>query len=82
MSERVRIDVDGRPLEADAGTSVLAALWNAGVLTLRRSATGEPRGPLCGMGTCFECRVTIDGVPHRRACTEIVGDGMQVRTRD
>ncbi len=44
-------------------------------VTLRRSATGEPRGPLCGMGTCFECRVTIDGVPHRRSCAEIVRDG-------
>jgi NADPH-dependent 2,4-dienoyl-CoA reductase/sulfur reductase-like enzyme len=36
------------------------------------------------MGICFECRVTIDGVPHRRACTEIVPAAeapMRVETR-
>ena len=26
------------------------------------SVSGEPRAPLCGMGICYECRVTIDGV--------------------
>ena len=82
MADRVRIRVDGRPLEAEEGTSVLAALWNAGVVFLRRSVTGGPRGPLCGMGTCFECRVTIDGVPHQRACSVAVREGMQVRTGD
>jgi predicted molibdopterin-dependent oxidoreductase YjgC len=80
MSERVRLIVDGRPLEAEAGSSVLAVLWNAGVRTLRTSVAGEERGPLCGMGTCFECGVTIDGVAHRRSCLETVRDGMEVRT--
>ena len=80
VAEPVRIEVDGRLIEAEPGTSLLAALWNAGVLALRRSPSGEARGPLCGMGTCFECRVTIDGVPDRRACAESVRDGMKVRT--
>lgn len=34
----------------------------------RRSVTGEARAPLCGMGICFECRVTINGQPHSRSC--------------
>ena len=81
MAERVRIRVDGEPIEADAGASVLVALWNAGVRAVRVSVSGEPRGPLCGMGVCFECRVTIDGLPQRRACLETVRDGLSVRTR-
>jgi len=81
MAERVRIRVDGEPLEVDAGASVLVALWNAGVRAVRVSVSGEPRGPLCGMGVCFECRVTIDGLPQRRACLETVRDGLSVRTR-
>ena len=80
MAKRVRISVDGRTIEAEAGATLLAALWNAGLVSLRRSVTGEARGALCGMGTCFECRVSVDGVPHRRACAEPVRDGMQVRT--
>ena len=78
MPERVRFTVDGQPAEADAGVSLLAALWNAGRRAVRTSVGGEPRGPLCGMGTCFECRVTIDGEPHRRSCLEPVREGMAV----
>jgi len=81
MAERIRIRVDGEPLEADAGSSVLAALWNAGVRAARVSVGGEARGPLCGMGVCMECRTTIDGLPQRRACLELVREGMEVRTR-
>ncbi|KAA0256001.1 (2Fe-2S)-binding protein [Acidobacteria bacterium ACD] len=80
MAERVRLLVDGRPVEAEPGTTLLAALWNEGILPLRSSVAGDARGALCGMGTCFECRVTVDGVPHRRACQEPVRDGMTVET--
>jgi D-hydroxyproline dehydrogenase subunit alpha len=72
--------VDGRQVESETGVTVAAALANAGIEPLRLSATGQPRGPLCVMGTCFECRVTIDGEPHRRACLAIVRDGMVVET--
>jgi hypothetical protein len=30
------------------------------------------------MGICFECRVTIDGVRHRRACTTTVAPGLEI----
>jgi predicted molibdopterin-dependent oxidoreductase YjgC len=80
MPERVRLSVNGRVIEAEPGTSVLAALWNAGVRTVRSSVTGEGRGALCAMGTCHECRVTIDGAAHQRSCLEVVRGGMEVRT--
>jgi len=72
--------VDGRDVRATPGTTVAAALLDAGVTAFRRSERGEPRAPLCGMGICHECRVEIDGVPHRRACMLLVSDGMVVRT--
>ena len=81
MAERVRFTVDGRPAEAEAGVSLLAALWNDGVCAVRRSVSGEARGPLCGMGSCFECRVTLDGQPHVRSCLTPVRDGMSVMLR-
>jgi sarcosine oxidase subunit alpha len=80
MPERVRLTVDGRVVEAEVGTSVLAVLWNEGLRAVRSSVAGEERGPLCGMGTCHECRVTIDGVAHCRSCLVSVGEGMEVRT--
>jgi sarcosine oxidase subunit alpha len=59
---------------------VSAAVLEAGVTTFRRSVSGEARGPLCGMGICFECRVTIDGVAHVRSCQTLCENGMDVRT--
>jgi D-hydroxyproline dehydrogenase subunit gamma len=35
---------------------------------------------LCGMGICFECRVTIDGREHCRSCQIPCAEGMEVRT--
>jgi NADPH-dependent 2,4-dienoyl-CoA reductase/sulfur reductase-like enzyme len=78
MTERVRFTLEGRHVEADADASLLAALWNHGTRTVRTSVTGAPRGPLCAMGTCFECRVTVDGEAHVRACLTRVREGMTV----
>jgi len=52
----------------------------AGALVCRTSITGEPRAPLCGMGICFECRVTIDGRAHCRACQTEAREGMEIRS--
>ena len=81
MSERSRIRVDGRGLEVEPGLSLAAVLLNAGCEAFRVSVHGEGRGPICGMGVCMECRVTVDGIAQRRACLEPLHDGMEVRTR-
>jgi D-hydroxyproline dehydrogenase subunit gamma len=81
MSDSVRqveLRIDGRPIMVTGGCSLAAALMNAGIEVLRHSVTGEPRGVLCAMGVCQECRMTIDGVAHRRACTIMVAPGMVV----
>ncbi len=76
----VMVLVNGRPAEVPLGITVAAALFNLGVSPLRRSVTDTPRGVLCGMGVCFECRVTVDGAPHRRACLAQVVNGMRIDT--
>jgi succinate dehydrogenase/fumarate reductase-like Fe-S protein len=30
------------------------------------------------MGICMECRVTVNGVPHRRSCMLACAPGMEV----
>ncbi len=76
----IGLRVDGRSIAVAAGTTVAAALWSAGISSCRTSLSGEPRGPVCGMGICFECRVTVDGVPHQRACILPCTQGMVVET--
>jgi sarcosine oxidase subunit alpha len=80
MPERVTITVNGQPVSVPAGTIVAAAVAAAGVTRFRASVDGQSRGPLCGMGVCFECRVTIDGQPHCRSCLTVCEAGMEVRT--
>jgi predicted molibdopterin-dependent oxidoreductase YjgC len=80
MSETVTVTIDGDSVSVPAGSMVSAAIIKSGKHAFRRSVTGEPRGPLCGMGICFECRVTIDNEPHCRSCQTLCVDGMDVRT--
>jgi sarcosine oxidase subunit alpha len=76
----VTIVVDGRSMTVPAGVSIAAALLDLGITAFRRSVSGELRGPLCGMGTCYECRVTVDGDAHRRACLVPVAEGIRIET--
>jgi sarcosine oxidase subunit alpha len=76
----VRIVVDGRSVVVAREQSVAAALLDLDVRAFRIAVHGAPRAPLCGMGICHECRVTIDGVPHRRACLVPVSEGLAVET--
>ncbi|MCI0488526.1 MAG: (2Fe-2S)-binding protein [Blastocatellia bacterium] len=80
MHESVTLVVNGVRVTVPSGSMVSAAVMMAGADMFRRSVTGEARGPLCGMGICFECRVTIDGRAHCRSCQIPCRDGMQVLT--
>lgn len=78
----IHITVDGIKLATTPDVTVAAAMFNHGIGRFRTSITGEPRGPLCGMAICFECRVTIDGREHQRSCRIFCRDGMVIETHD
>jgi sarcosine oxidase subunit alpha len=80
VPEFVNLKVNEVPVSVPAGSTVAAAVLEAGVSTFRRSVLGEARGPLCGMGICFECRVNVNGVAHVRSCQTLCENGMEVRT--
>jgi D-hydroxyproline dehydrogenase subunit gamma len=79
MPEQITLSVNGRSVDVPAGATVAVAIAMAGAYC-RKSVTGEPRGVLCAMGICFECRAQIDGVPHQRTCQTRCSAGMQVNT--
>ena len=78
----VDLVVNGERITIALGITVAAALLNANRTMFRSSVGGEPRGPVCGMGICYECRVTIDGVSHQRACMRVVAHEMEIQTAD
>ncbi|WP_375741293.1 (2Fe-2S)-binding protein [Pseudomonas boanensis] len=76
----IELCLNGRGLQVATGTTVAAALALGGDGTSRTSVSGQRRAPLCGMGICQECRVTIDG-QRRLACQTLCREGMQVETQ-
>jgi predicted molibdopterin-dependent oxidoreductase YjgC len=80
MAETLQLFIDGRQTDVPEGTTVAVAIMISGKNAFRRSVAGELRGPLCGMGICFECRATIDGRSQRRTCQTLCVEGMEVVT--
>lgn len=75
---QIHIEVDGTPVEGLAGQSIAALLLATGRTSWRRTRTGRPRGVFCGIGTCFDCVVTVNGLRDVRACQRRAADGDRV----
>ena len=79
--KQVEIEVDGEKVLAYEGESIAAALLASGKRALRMTPkNGTPRGMFCGMGICFDCVMTVDGMPSVRTCVTPVKAGMVVET--
>ncbi|MQA21297.1 MULTISPECIES: 2Fe-2S iron-sulfur cluster-binding protein [Telluria group] len=76
----VVLNINGHDIRVAQGVSVAAAIAMAGSAVTRRAVGGAARAPLCGMGVCQECRVTIDGRMHQLSCQTLCADGMRVAT--
>ncbi|WP_397449342.1 (2Fe-2S)-binding protein [Pseudomonas sp. NA-150] len=76
----IELQLNGNRLHVVEGTTVAAALYIGADGSSRTSVTGHRRAPLCGMGICQECRVTIDG-KRRLACQTLCRTGMSVETQ-
>jgi predicted molibdopterin-dependent oxidoreductase YjgC len=75
----VEVTIDGVAVAARERDTVAAALLAAGIADFRTTPViGSQRGPWCMMGVCFDCLVTIDGLPNQQACMVLVRDGMKI----
>ncbi|MDX6260192.1 MAG: D-hydroxyproline dehydrogenase subunit alpha [Kribbellaceae bacterium] len=80
--ESFAITVDGQPVEALPGQSVAAALMADGRDSWRTTRNGgRARGVFCGIGSCFDCLVVVNGLPDVRACQRVLQPGDQVETQ-
>ncbi|MDQ7802962.1 (2Fe-2S)-binding protein [Amycolatopsis sp. A133] len=82
MSERpIVLTVDGETVTGVAGQTVAGVLLAAGRLSWRTTRSGAPRGVFCGIGACFDCLLTVNGVADVRACRRRAADGDEIRTQ-
>ncbi|NKZ05518.1 (2Fe-2S)-binding protein [Actinomadura latina] len=77
----LRITVDGEPLTGIEGQTIAGVLLASGRLAWREGPSGSPRGVFCGIGACFDCLVTVNGVRDVRACRRRARDGDAVATQ-
>ena len=77
----VKVEVDGKLIEAFSGETIATVLFSNGIRTFRHTRKNrKPRSIYCGMGVCYDCLVTVDGVHNVRACVTAVKDGMRIET--
>ena len=77
----LRITVDGETLHGIEGQTLAGVMLAAGRTAWRTAPSGTPRGVFCGIGTCFDCLVTVAGHPDVRACRRRAQDGDEVTTQ-
>jgi hypothetical protein len=77
----IEISVDGEALSGIEGQTVAGILLAAGRTSWRTTRSGAPRGVFCGIGACFDCVLTVNGVPDVRACRRRAVDGDEIRTQ-
>ncbi|MPV85187.1 (2Fe-2S)-binding protein [Ostreibacterium oceani] len=76
--QSVTIYWQGQAIPAKTDDSIASALLAAGINSNRNSpVSGQPRGPFCMMGSCFECLVLLNGCVVQ-ACMMPVADQMAV----
>jgi D-hydroxyproline dehydrogenase subunit gamma len=75
----VEIEFEGRAYRGVRGQSIAGILLANNVAAWR--TTGDlqaPRGVFCGIGVCFDCVVTVDGLADVRACLRRVRGGEHI----
>ncbi|MFN3986919.1 MAG: (2Fe-2S)-binding protein [Rhodocyclaceae bacterium] len=78
--EPVRFELDGAPVEALAGDTLLVAVLSNDTAVRRSEFGAERRAGFCLMGACQDCWVwTADG-ERLRSCTTVVEEGMRIVT--
>ena len=74
------LQINNQKIEVAKGSTIATAIFVSNAEIFRRAVSGERRFPLCGMGVCFECRVTINGIKHQRSCQTLAEEGMKIET--
>ncbi|MBP2230112.1 (2Fe-2S)-binding protein [Azospirillum agricola] len=74
----VRFVLDGRPVEALEGDTILTAMLTNGDRLRRSEFADTPRAGFCLMGACQDCWVRTEDGQRLRACGSFIEDGMRL----
>ncbi len=80
-SNQFQIELNGEKINAFQGQTIAEALIANQQLIFRKTPKDITRGPFCGMGVCYECRMKVNGVLNVRTCTTEATPGCRVETQ-
>ena len=81
MTTPVTFTFNGEKFTGEQGQSIAAILVAANHKVLRKTRfNSKPRSVFCGIGICFDCVVTIDGIANQRSCLVEALNGMNVES--
>ncbi|MEC3956384.1 (2Fe-2S)-binding protein [Nocardia sp. CDC153] len=75
------ITLDGTAVPGVYGQTLASVLLADGRTRWRTAPTGGARGVFCGIGVCFDCVATVNGIPDVRLCRRPARDGDAVTTQ-
>lgn len=83
MTGELQLIFNGEPLTARPGQTIAGAMLATGRQSWRTTARERrPRGLFCGIGVCFDCLVTVNGIRDVRACQRPAVDGDVIELQD
>ncbi|PKA39970.1 NAD(FAD)-dependent dehydrogenase [Rhizobium sullae] len=80
IRERFIVQVDGHPVDAYEGETILSALLSGKGFVRHFEFRSERRAGFCLMGACQDCWLWHVSGERVRACTERVTPGMRLAT--
>jgi len=80
--EPVDFTLDGRPLSALVGDTVLTAVLCQHDHLRRNEFSGQPRAGFCLMGACQDCWIRTSQGERVRACSTFIAPGMALLTKE
>ncbi len=79
--ERVAFTLDGQPLEALVGDTVLTAVLTQGARLRDTEFSGSGRAGFCLMGACQDCWMCTESGQRLRACSTFITAGLRLLSR-
>ncbi|GBQ37918.1 (2Fe-2S)-binding protein [Acetobacter fabarum] len=78
----ITITVNGQPVTALEGDTILTALLLAGGQLRMNEFDQKPRAGFCLMGACQDCRVWTESGDELRACSTPATPGLRIVTAE
>lgn len=79
--QAVRIEVDGQPVQALEGDTLMVAMLTHSKWVRHEEFSGGTRAGFCLMGACQDCWVWTPAGERLRACSTTVSEGLSVITQ-